>query len=218
MCPRATARNADGGERERQPRPAAPAPPRTDQGGVARVLGRVYFLAFSEDVCKDVGGRSLTSLQVPPQSLPGPPSVRLRLRVDGVPGPLLQLKLVGTGGQGRARRPPPPRPGPAPHPPPAVGASPARSSAPPRGPSVAFCGRGRPRGRGGHGKPTARTLASPHLSPTYSSCTPMCSSDLLKASTWSFILNMSSPSLLRSVRFGGTEECRVGGVWGSAFF
>lgn len=41
-------------------RPAAQAPPRTDQGGVARVLCRVYFPAFSEDVCKDVGGQSLT--------------------------------------------------------------------------------------------------------------------------------------------------------------
>ena len=54
--------------------------------------------------------------------------------------------------------------------------------------------------------------------PTYSSCTPICSSDFLKASTWSFILNMSSPSLLRSVRFGGAEERRVGGVWNSALF
>lgn len=76
-------------------RPTAQAPPRTDQGGVAHVHRRVYFLAFSEHVCKDVGGRSLTSLQVPPQSLPGPPLVRLRLRlrVDGAPVPLLHLNL-----------------------------------------------------------------------------------------------------------------------------
>lgn len=54
------------GSAERQPRPAAQTPPCRDQGGVARVHGRVYFLAFPKIVCKDVGGRSPTSLQVPP--------------------------------------------------------------------------------------------------------------------------------------------------------
>lgn len=100
----------------RSARPTAQAPPRTDQGGVARVHSRVYFPAFPEDVCKDVGGRSLTSLQVPPQSLPGPPLVRLRLRVDGAPVPLLHLNLVGRGRQGRASRHPRPPPPPASHP------------------------------------------------------------------------------------------------------
>lgn len=46
--------------------PQAPPRPRTDQAGAARVHGRVYFLAFPKvPLCKDVGGRSQTSLQVP---------------------------------------------------------------------------------------------------------------------------------------------------------
>lgn len=97
-----------GRDRQECSGPGAPGRPRprTDQAGAASGYTAVYFLAFLKVVCKDVGGRSLTCSQVPPRSLPGPPSVRLRLRVDGaqgpgLPSPLLHLHLVGRGRQDR---------------------------------------------------------------------------------------------------------------------
>lgn len=82
--PASYCRNADGGEeRERErPRPTAQAPPRTDQGAW-RVHNRVYFPAFSEDVCKDVGEPEPDFAPGPAAVPPGPPLVRLPLRVDG---------------------------------------------------------------------------------------------------------------------------------------
>lgn len=80
--------------------------------------------------------------------------------------------------------------------------------------SVSFFLRTRDRGEGvGRAGLEPAPLSSPL--PTYSSCTPISSSDLLKASTSSFILIMSSLSLLLSVRFCGAEGWRVGVIWGS---
>lgn len=194
MCPRATARNADCRERERErpPRRAGPAPHGPGRRG-ARTLQSLLSGVFR----RRVQGRGWPE----PDLAPGPAAVP--------PGPTLNASASAREWS----------PGPsASSEPPAVGASPSRSSAPPRCQLASFCGHGRPRGRGGPGKPRARTPRLPAPLPTYSSCTPICSSDFLKASTWSFILNMSSPSLLRSVRFGGAEERRVGGVWNSALF
>lgn len=220
MCPRATARNADCREREleRPPRRAGPAPHGPGRRG-ARTLQSLLSGVFR----RRVQGRGWPEPDLAPGPAAVPPGPTLNASASArewSPGPSASSEPSGerASGEGQPPTPAPPRLGPAPHPPPAVGASPSRSSAPPRCQLASFCGHGRPRGRGGPGKPRARTPRLPAPLPTYSSCTPICSSDFLKASTWSFILNMSSPSLLRSVRFGGAEERRVGGVWNSALF
>lgn len=76
----------------------------------------------------------------------------------------------------------------------------------------------RSRGRGGLGR--LRATGPPpcprsFLLPTYSSCTPIRSSDLLKDSISSCSLIISPLSLLLSVRFCGTRESGVGVSWGS---
>lgn len=64
-------------------------------------------------------------------------------------------------------------------------------------------------------EPPAPSLPTPLPLPTYSSCTPIRSSDLLKDSISSCSLIISLLSLLLSVRFCETRESRVGVSWGS---
>lgn len=143
MCPGETARNAERRGRQHASRPhRRPSPARTRQG--RHVYNAVYSRGFSKVVGKDFGGRSQTLLQALPQSLPHPASVRLRLRMAGGPGlPGLRLhpSLEGESVRGGPAASPllPPSRASALHPPPGTGASPSRSSAPPRCRSASFC-------------------------------------------------------------------------------
>lgn len=141
-----------GRDRQECGAPGASAPPlphrprpRKDQAGAACLHRSLLSWVSESRVRKDKGGQSQTPLQALPWSLPGPPSLRLRLRMGRVPtpglqGPPLHLNLVGRARQGRASHRPLPIGEPYPHPPPATGASPSRSSAPPRCRSTSFCG------------------------------------------------------------------------------
>lgn len=141
-----------GRDRQECGAPGASAPPlphrprpRKDQAGAACLHRSLLSWVSESRVRKDKGGQSQTPLQALPWSLPGSPSLRLRLRMARVPtpglqGPPLHLNLVGRARQGRANHRPLPIGEPYPHPPPATGASPSRSSAPPRCRSTSFCG------------------------------------------------------------------------------
>lgn len=165
------------GGRERQPRPAAQAPPRTDQAGAARTQGSLFSCVSQSHV----EGRGWPE----PDFAPGPAvvspgstlnasasaSARGGSPESGTPGSSASSAPSGerASGKGRPRAPVPPGGGSAPGPPPATGAFPSRSSAPSRCRSASFCGSGQ-RGREGVG---CAGLEPPSLSfPSPSRLTP----------------------------------------------
>lgn len=163
------------GGRERQPRPAAQAPPRTDQAGAARTQGSLFSCVSQSHV----EGRGWPE----PDFAPGPAvvspgstlnasaSARGGSPESGTPGSSASSAPSGerASGKGRPRAPVPPGGGSAPGPPPATGAFPSRSSAPSRCRSASFCGSGQ-RGREGVG---CAGLEPPSLSfPSPSPLTP----------------------------------------------
>lgn len=197
MCQEETARNA-----EHQPRPAAKAPPPQGPGRRGERTQQ-SLLSWLSRSC--VRGRL-------------PSRLHLTAAVwgwslgSGIPRSSGSSEPGGETASGEGPPPASPLPagiqGFAQHPPPAAGASPSRSSVPPRCPLAYFCRR-EDEGKGW----VSPALLLPTLSestPTYSSCSPISSRAFLKDSTSSCSFVTSSLSFLLTVGFCGTREGRVG--------